>query len=453
MKQHIQRFGQFLSGMIIPNIGAFIAWGLITAFFIPTGWTPHEGMSSLVGPIIVNLLPILIGYTGGRMVGGQRGAVVGAIMTMGVIVGSEIPMFLGAMIVGPLGGWVIKKIDDALHGKIPAGFEMLVNNFTAGIAGMGLAIFAYFIVGPIVGGISTALGKGVEVLVENRLLALVSILVEPAKVLFLNNAINHGVFSPLGIEQAAELGKSIFFTIETNPGPGLGILLAYWIAGRGLVKQSAPGAIIIHFFGGIHEIYFPYILMRPILILPTIVGGASGVLMNLLFKGGLSATPSPGSVFAIYALTPKTSIIATTLALAVSTVVTVLLALPLIKRSEDSDEQYESAVAHKAALKQEAKGLTGKVSSVVIACDAGMGSSVMASTLMKKALEEANVQGVNVSHVGIANLEASADVVITHEKFLKQAQGKAPNARIYAIANFMDKAFYTATAKDIAGLV
>ena len=312
----VQRVGGFLAGMVIPNIGAFIAWGLITAFFIPTGWIPHEKLAELVGPMIFFLLPILIGYTGGYLVHGQRGAVVGAIATAGVAIGGfvgtevggelvQTPMFLGAMIAGPLGGWLIKQFDLSVQGKIKTGFEMLVGNFSAGILGALLAILAFLGIGPVVAVISTAAGNAVDFLVDNTLLPLVSIVVEPAKVLFLNNAINHGVLAPLGVQEVAEEGKSILFMIETNPGPGLGLLLAYWFFGPRAIRPTVPGAIIIQFLGGIHEIYFPYVLMRPITILGVIAGGMAGVFTFLVTGAGLVATPSPGSIFAYFAVTPK----------------------------------------------------------------------------------------------------------------------------------------------------
>jgi mannitol-specific phosphotransferase system IIC component len=312
----VQRLGGFLAGMVIPNIGAFIAWGLITAFFIPTGCTPNKNLEQLVGPMIFFLLPILIGYTGGRLVHGQRGAVVGAIATAGVAIGGfvgtevggelvQTPMFLGAMIVGPLGGWLIKQFDRMVAGRVPTGFEMLVGNFSAGILGALLAILSFLAIGPVVAVISSAAGDAVDFLVDNTLLPLASIIVEPAKVLFLNNAINHGVFAPLGVAEAAKEGKSILFMIETNPGPGLGLLLAYWFFGPRAIRPTAPGAIIIHFFGGIHEIYFPYVLMRPITIVGMIAGGMAGVFMFLVTGAGLVATPSPGSIFAYLAVTPK----------------------------------------------------------------------------------------------------------------------------------------------------
>lgn len=334
----IQRVGGFLAGMVIPNIGAFIAWGLITAFVIPTGWTPNATLEQLVGPLILFLLPILIGYTGGYLVHGQRGAVVGAVATAGVAVGAEIPMFLGAMVMGPLGGWVIKQFDRLVEGRIRTGFEMLVGNFSAGILGAILAILGFLAIGPTVEAVSNALGNAVEFLIDNALLPLVSIIVEPAKVLFLNNAINHGVLAPLGVAQAAETGEAIHFLIETNPGPGLGLLLAYWFFGPRSVRPTAPGAIIIHFFGGIHEIYFPYVLMRPTLIVAMIAGGMSAVLTFLLTGAGLVATPSPGSIFAYLAVTPRGNHLGVLAGVAVGAVVSFAVASLMLKATVRREE-------------------------------------------------------------------------------------------------------------------
>jgi mannitol PTS system EIICBA or EIICB component len=306
VKARIQRLGGYLAGMVMPNIGAFIAWGLVTALFIPTGWTPNAKLAGLVTPIITSLLPILIGYTGGRMVHGQRGAVVGAIATMGVVVGSSVPMFLGAMIVGPLAAYLLKLIDEFVGDRIAAGFEMLVDNFTLGILGAVIACTGVYAIGPAVRWLTNEAGHGVSWLATNHLLPLAAVLIEPAKVLFLNNAINHGVLDPLGVAQALHHGKSILFMLETNPGPGLGILIAFFLFGPRKLRPSVPGAIIIQFFGGIHEIYFPYILMKPRLILAAIAGGASGIAVFEISGAGLVSTPSPGSIFAYIAETPRT---------------------------------------------------------------------------------------------------------------------------------------------------
>jgi mannitol PTS system EIICBA or EIICB component len=304
MRERLQQVGGFLAGMVIPNIGAFIAWGLITALFIPTGWIPNETFAKLVGPMILYLLPILIGYTGGKMVHGVRGGVVGAAATMGVVVGADIPMFLGAMIMGPLGGWAIKKVDEMLEERVGVGFEMLVNNFSAGILAVVLVLLGFVVIGPLVTAFSNFAGGVVDALIKARLLPLAAIIIEPAKVLFLNNALNHGVLAPLGVAATQANGRAIHFLLETDPGPGLGLLLAFYFAGKGMLKESAPGSMIIHFLGGIHEIYFPYVLAHPIMILAMIAGGFAADLWFVISGAGLVATPSPGSIFAYLAVIP-----------------------------------------------------------------------------------------------------------------------------------------------------
>ena len=331
--------------MVIPNLGALIAWGLITALFIPTGWIPNEQLSELVGPMILYLLPILIGYTGGKMIYGTRGGVVGATLTMGVVVGTDIPQFLGGMIMGPLGGWLIKKVDEALEDKVPIGFEMLVNNFSAGILAMVVAIFGYYAMSPILTAFSNAAGAAVDWMIAANLLPFVTFIIEPAKVLFLNNAINLGVLSPLGVAAVEESGKAIHFLLETNPGPGLGLLAAFYFAGKDMLKESAPGAMIIHFLGGIHEIYFPYILAHPIMILATIAGGFSANLWFSIFNAGLVAPPSPGSIFAYLAVIPKGEHFAVLGGVLVGTVASFLVGSAILKirpvpiqEEEDEDE-------------------------------------------------------------------------------------------------------------------
>ena len=441
----IQKFGRFLSGMVMPNIGAFIAWGIITALFIPTGWFPNENLSALVGPMIMNMLPLLIGYTGGKLVYGQRGGVIGAIGTMGIIVGADIPMFIGAMLMGPLGGYSIKKVDEVFEGKIKPGFEMLVNNFSAGIVGMLLALLAYLAIGPVVLAINGVLESAVNAVVSAGLLPLASIFIEPGKILFLNNAMNHGVLGPLGIQESKALGQSIFFLLETNPGPGLGILLAYWMFAKGMAKQSSPGAIIIHFFGGIHEIYFPYVLMNPILVLAVIAGGASGVFTFSLLGAGLVATPSPGSIFALMAMTPKGGFIPVIAGVAISTAVSFVVASFFIKKNP-GDETLEAAQSKVKTMKKESKGKhesneiiksNSEVKKVIFACDAGMGSSAMGASSLKNKFKKAGLD-IYVTNKAINEIPGDADIVVTHESLGERARKQVPDAEIVLIRDFIN---------------
>lgn len=467
-KVRVQSFGRFLSNMVMPNIGAFIAWGIITALFIPTGWIPNETLAKLVGPMITYLLPLLIGFTGGRLVGGDRGGVVGAITTMGVIVGADMPMFLGSMIAGPLGGWAIKTFDRAVDGKIKSGFEMLVNNFSAGIIGMLLALLAFLAIGPLVQGLSQLLAAGVNLMVQNNLLPLTSIFVEPAKILFLNNAINHGIFSPLGIQQASEAGKSIFFLIEANPGPGMGVLVAYMVFGRGSAKQSAGGAAIIHFLGGIHEIYFPYVLMAPRLLLAVILGGMTGVFTLTLLNGGLVSPASPGSILAVLAMTPKGAYFANLAAIIAAFAVSFVVASILLKTSKvKEDDDIEAATQRMRDMKAQSKGQTTggapvasdamsvdlhHVRKIIVACDAGMGSSAMGAGVLRKKVKDAGLSNITVTNTAINALPGDVDLVITHRDLTERAMRQAPHAQHISLNNFLDSGLYIALTERLVAV-
>ncbi|WP_026524630.1 MULTISPECIES: PTS mannitol transporter subunit IICB [unclassified Butyrivibrio] len=465
MKEKIQSFGRFLSGMVMPNIGAFIAWGLLTALFIDTGWLPNAQLSTIVGPMLTYLLPILIAYQGGKMVGGNRGAVMGAIMTIGVICGTEYTMFMGAMIAGPLAGLVIKKFDKAVEGKIPTGFEMLVNNFSVGILGLGLAILGYYVIGPFMGGVLAVLNAGVAVLVENNILPLVSVFVEPAKVLFLNNAINHGIFTPLGAEQVANAGKSIFYMIETNPGAGTGVLLAYWLFAKDKVtKDSAPGALIVHLLGGIHEIYFPYVLMNPLLLLATIGGSVAAMIFNTAFNLGLAGPPSPGSIIAYLGMAPRGTTFMVLLSVVVAAGVSFAIAAPIIRLS-NSKQSLEDSTEKMREMKAQAKGVAASTVStaadalvnvapsdikhIVFACDAGMGSSAMGATVLRKKLSEVGRTDIEVKHASVSEIPEDAQIVVTHQDLAARAKKSAPGVRVITISNFMSAPEYDALANEL----
>ncbi len=450
MKNAVQRFGKFLSAMVMPNIGAFIAWGLITALFIADGWLPNERLASIQPYMLTYLLPILIAAQGGYMVGGDRGRIMGAIAVVGCIAGvggtDGQPMLMGAMVMGPLAGWVIKKFDKAMEGNMPAGFEMLINNFSVGILGMVVSIIAYYVIGPFMEMLLAVLAGGVAFLVEKSLLPLVSIFLEPAKVLFLNNAINHGVFTPIGIEQAQQMGKSIMYMLEPNPGPGLGVLIAYWLFSKDrATKDSAPGAIIIHFLGGIHEIYFPYVLMNPIVIIAPILGNAAAILFYSITNCGLVGPASPGSIIAYIAMSPRSQIPLTIIGVVIAAGVSFLVASPIIKIS--GVKSLEEAQGKTAAMKAESKGMAvpaanavekapGEVKKVVFACDAGMGSSAMGATKFRNRVKGARPD-LTVINTSVDNIPSDCDIAVVQVTLVDRAVKSAPQAQIITIGNFL----------------
>lgn len=460
LKVRVQKLGTSLSNMVMPNIGAFIAWGVLTSLFIPTGWLPNEHIGAMVGPAITYLLPLLIGYTGGHMVHGQRGAVVGAIATFGAVAGASVPMFIGAMIMGPLGGWCIKKFDQAFQEKIRPGFEMLVNNFSAGLIGFALIIFAYLAVGPVVSTLTELIGNGVQAIVDAKLLPLANILVEPAKILFLNNAINHGIFTPLGAEQVAATGKSILFLIEANPGPGLGILVAYAMFGKGSAKSSSWGAMVIHFLGGIHEIYFPYVMMKPLLFLAVIAGGVSGTFVNQLLGSGLSGAASPGSIFAILTMAAKGSHLSVILGVLAGAAVSFLVASLILKADKSEGESLEDAQAATKAAKATAKGQTAPVSAsisadsvkqIIFACDAGMGSSAMGASLLRDKVKKAGLN-IPVTNKAISNLTDEPNtLIVTQEELAARAAQRTPSAAHVSVDNFLTSPKYDEIIAQLAG--
>lgn len=445
VKSKVQSFGKFLSAMVMPNIGALIAFGFLAALFIDTGWIPNEGFNSLVSPMLTYLIPILIASTGGRMVGGDRGRVVGAIAVIGAIMSNtSITMLMAAMVMGPLAGFCIKKFDQLMEGRMPAGFEMLINNFSAGIIGMILAMLGYIAIGPLMSGILAVLSAGVNILVQNGLLPLVSMFIEPAKVLFLNNAINHGIFTPLATEQAAEFGKSIMYMLEPNPGPGLGVLLAYMFFCKDKVtKDSAPGAVIIHLLGGIHEIYFPYILMNPLVIVAPILGNMAAIFWFTITDCGLVGPASPGSIIAYLMMSPGSDMLKVIVGVLIATGISFAVASPIVKMA--GGKSLEEAQSEVASMKAASKGenvvpgtieRSSEIRKIIFACDAGMGSSAMGATKFRNRIKN-DRPDISVSNTSVDNIPADCDIAVVQTTLAARAKKSAPQAQLITIGNFL----------------
>ena len=454
IKDKVSSFGKFLSGMVMPNIGAFIAWGFLTALFIETGWLPNEQFASITGPMLSYLIPVLIAAQGGFLTGGDRGRIVGAIAVIGCIAGApDTTMLMGAMVMGPFAGWVIKMFDKLMEGRTPAGFEMLIDNFSVGIIGMLLAMLGYVLVGPVMTAILAVLMGGVTILVQYGLMPLLAIFIEPAKVLFLNNALNHGIFTPIGIAQAEETGRSIMYMLEANPGPGLGVLLAYcFFCKDAKTRQSAPGAVIIHFFGGIHEIYFPYVLMNPKVIVAPIVGNMCAIAWFSFTGTGLTSAASPGSIIAFLSMTPPEFLITNIIGVVIAAGVSFVIAVPLVRSMAAADldaaseRMREMKGTTEAAVISDTQG--GKI---VFACDAGMGSSAMGATRFRNRIK-AERPDLTVEHSSVDTVPADAAIVVCQRVLSERARKSAPTAQIVTIDNFLDDPALDALYKALTEL-
>jgi mannitol PTS system EIICBA or EIICB component len=287
------------------------------------------------------------------------------------------------------------------------------------------------------------------------------------------------VLTPLGVTEAARDGKSILFLLEANPGPGLGVLLAYSFFGTGLAKATAPGAAVIQFFGGIHEIYFPYVLAKPKLLLGSIAGGMVGIGTLALFNAGLRAPAAPGSIIAVFAQTPGGSFVGVALSVLLAAATSFVICSLLLRLDRNKDVDLAAATAEMEALKGSKSSVVGMLSpderrereleaqgelaeerheatsrrrpihSIVFACDAGMGSSAMGASVLRNKIKKAGFTDVTVTNLAISNLTDDVDLIVTHQDLTPRAETMAPSAQHVSVDNFMNSPQYDAIVEEL----
>ena len=425
-----RRVGHYLSGMIMPNVSVFITWGIITTLIQYLRGPLQSSFLEMDRLMIQFLFPVLIAYTGGRLIENRAG-VVAAVAVIGMLTESEDPQILGAMVIGPLIGWIVFLFDKYVLPKVKPGYEMLVRNFSAGILGMLFGYLSLVFIGPIIAGITNQIGFFVGWLIQRNLLLFTNLFIEPLKVLFLNNTLNHGILTPLGIEQAGDAGTSILFLIETNPGPGLGVLLAFILFSRKELKATASGAFMIHLFGGIHEIYFPFVLLNPLLFAAVILGGMSGTLIFEMFQVGLKVPASPGSIVVILANAPQEMLLGVASGIAGSTLVSFIIAALVIRKDQTKKEISEKVTK------------VTEIRTILFACDAGMGSSAMGASLMRQQLQASGIS-IPVDYTSIYRVNDDPHLLLITQNELKHlAEIQAPHAQLVTIGNFLDQEEYT----------
>ncbi|HBC4196449.1 TPA: PTS transporter subunit EIIC [Enterococcus faecalis] len=436
---YLRRFGHRLSGMIMPNLSIFIAWSLLSLVAGYTTGNLRLALSEVETIMIRVVLPILIGFTGGKMFEEQRGGVVAAIATVGVIVSTDVPQLFGAMFIGPLAGYTFAKIEQILLPKVKEGYEMLTKNFLAGIVGGLLCCFGILVVAPAVESASFWLYQFSSWLIEANLLPLVHVFLEPLKVLFFNNAINHGLLTPLGLEGASQTGQSILFLLETNPGPGVGVLVAFLLFGSVGQRKTAGGATMIQLIGGIHEIYFPFVLMDPRLFLAVIAGGMSGTLVFQIFNVGLSAPASPGSLVAILANAPTDARLAVFSGIFVSFLCSFAIASLLLKRQRG----IEPVSMIKMKEEDQVETVTPNYQQILFVCDAGMGSSAMGASLLSRQLKAVDLE-MPVTYKSVHQMKWQPKTLVVIQAELKQlAQKYVPEKDMVSVQNFLEiKSYY-----------
>ncbi len=254
------------------------------------------------------------------------------------------------------------------------------------------------------------------------------------------------------------------YMLEPNPGPGLGVLLAYMFFCKDKkTKQSAPGAVIIHVLGGIHEIYFPYILMNPLVIIAPIVGNMAAIFWFNLTGCGLVGPASPGSLIAYLMMTPGTDIWKVLVGVAIATGISFAIASPIVKIA-GGKTSLEDAQAEMAAMKAESKGEAAvpvaikdasEVKKIIFACDAGMGSSAMGATKFRNRLKMVCPQ-IHVSNTSVDNIPADCDIAVVQMTLADRARKSAPQAQLVTIGNFLadpalDELYEQLTNKEKAG--
>lgn len=441
------RLGRIYSSIVFKNISVIIAAGIINVLFGQNGWFPNERFSQFIDPLYTYVIPLLLAFTGGKITGGHRGGLVASLAVLGLIQSSDIPMIIGAIFFSPPIGSVFSKLEKAVKGYFPIGSELLLTNIIDAMVSILLLFLMCFIIGPILNNGILLLNRGLITFIQSDWLPFVSFVIEPAKVLFLNNISNHGIVGPLGVQQTKELGKSIFFLLEANPGPGLGMLLACFVRGSNEEKVRLKSTIAIQSIGGIHEVYFPYVLSKPILFLSVIAGGFTGVFLFSTFQVGLVSTASPASILFIFFLTPKHDFIFLFIGIALSAFVSFLLSFLFLKQGASFIDQTEENEQSPVIPNQTQVHLQ-PIRRVIVACDGGMASSSMEAAILRKKLQSSPLDLV-VDYSSIDEIPKDTDVIICHRRFSPSIASNYPGILNFGLHSLSNESEYTNIIKTL----
>lgn len=453
LKRLLSKGVKFYSSIIAANLPLFIMLGFISLMFSNSGLFPNEKMALVSQSCYKYLLPTILAYYAGKKIGGESGAFTGAVCGLAISIFSAYTSFIASIFMGTLCGILCRFLKEKIKFDKFTGFEMISKNIFFGAVGVITVSLTYFIFAPIFSYIDLFFSNLIEYLSDVKTLPITTSVIETLKVFSLNNSINHGFLIPAGVENAANFGKSVFFLLETNPGPGLGILLAFYILNKDRRKYFAS-CMTVQAIGGIHEIYFPIVLSNLKLLIALILGAMSGNLVFYLLHAGARGAISPGSIITIFLMCTPSDWFAIMLGIATSAVVSCLSACLILEFDAHKSKEVESDDNTSESIETTSEPVFslpdfGYVEDIVFVCDAGIGSSVMAASMFKKMLIENGLGGISVSSSPVDEIPEDADLLICQKIISTKARNYNEYATIIEVENFMDSNMYKAIIEKI----
>lgn len=474
MRNAIHKFGKFYSNIMINMIGIFIFVGILSVIFGDYGWAPNENIYAISQFVYSYVIPALIAYAAGNHMGqiyekrpdvpktgiNHAGGAIAVMAAAGIMIADKNCAILGAMILGPVCGLLWKHVLEPLTRKAVQGMEMLTRNLVAAIVGAAFSITAYYVLTPVLSAVTHVIMMGVDWLIAHKLICLTSVLIEPAKVFFLNNSIHHGILLPLAMQQAEQSGSSMLFLLETNPGPGLGVLLALWLSNRKKRKEYAA-YMFVECIGGIHEIYFPEVLANLWLLLALIPGGMAGILCMSVFHVASAGLVSPGSILTLLFMSGH-HVLGTLFAVAISTAVSCAIAFFILKRQgkwyteaaisaqeekeETVQEKKEEAVQEKRQVLE--KELMQEIK-IGFICDAGVGSSAMGAALFRRKLKEEGMNGITAEAYAVDQIPEDLTIGVCQRAFLEILQKESNLSNIVTMESLLNQTEHLALIEKL----
>lgn len=474
MRNAIHKFGKFYSNIMINMIGIFIFVGILSVIFGDYGWAPNENIYAISQFVYSYVIPALIAYAAGNHMGqiyekrpdvpktgvNHAGGAIAVMAAAGIMIADKNCAILGAMILGPVCGLLWKHVLEPLTRKAVQGMEMLTRNLVAAIVGAAFSISAYYVLTPMLSAVTHVIMMGVDWLIAHKLICLTSVLIEPAKVFFLNNSIHHGILLPLAMQQVEQSGSSMLFLLETNPGPGLGVLLALWLSNRKKRKEYAA-YMFVECIGGIHEIYFPEVLANLWLLLALIPGGMAGILCMSVFHVASAGLVSPGSILTVLFMSGH-HVLATLFAVAISTAVSCAIAFFILKRQGkwcteaaiSAQEEKEEAVQEKKeeAVQEKRQVLEKELMQGIkigFICDAGVGSSAMGAALFRRKLKEEGMDGITAEAYAVDQIPENLTIGVCQRAFLEILQKESNLSNIVTMESLLNQTEHLALIEKL----